>query len=199
MHRAWTDADGQSAGNTRLLVTVGSDHHPFDRLIGWVDTWLAGQPKASVSAVVQYGTARPPRFGQGVAWVDHADLGQLMVEATVIVSQGGPYSILESVDVGRMPIAVPRRRALGEVVDDHQHAFCMLMSELEHALVVTTERDLHEALDRAVADPTAFRVPPRVSAVDDTIKRFAGLVADLRPRRRRRALVALGRALHRNA
>ncbi len=23
-----------------MMVTVGSDHHPFDRLVGWVDRWM---------------------------------------------------------------------------------------------------------------------------------------------------------------
>jgi UDP-N-acetylglucosamine transferase subunit ALG13 len=195
-HVAWGSAD-QEVGDARLLVTVGSDHHRFDRLISWVDAWLAGKSVADVRAVVQYGTAQPPRFGHGVAWVEHSDLKQLMGEATMIVAQGGPYSILESVDLGRMPIAVPRRRALAEAVDDHQHAFCSMMAERGQAVLVTTEHDLHEALDRALADPTAFTVPPRVSAVDDTIERFAQVVAELRPRRRRAAFAAVTRALAR--
>jgi UDP-N-acetylglucosamine transferase subunit ALG13 len=191
MHSAWGATTDDEAGGARLLVTVGSDHHRFDRLVRWVDAWMARQSPADVRAVVQYGTAEPPRFGHGVAWVDHADLEQLMGEATVIVAQGGPYSLLESVDVGRMPIAVPRRRDLHEAVDDHQHAFCALMARRRQAELVTTEPGLHDALDRALADPVAFTVARRVSAVDDTTERFARLVAELIPRRRRAALAGV--------
>jgi UDP-N-acetylglucosamine transferase subunit ALG13 len=193
MNALWGDLESPAATGARLLVTVGSDHHRFDRLIDWLDAWLARHSADEVRAVVQYGTARPPRFGAGVAWVDHGELEQLMREASVIVAQGGPYSILESGDVGRLPIAVPRRRALNEVVDDHQFAFCALMAQLGRAVVATTERELHDALDRALAHPESFTVSPRDSAVAETVERFAGLVTRLTPRRRRAVLSAVAR------
>ncbi len=41
----------------RFVVTVGTDHHPFDRLIGWVNDWLAGHPDLSAQFFVQSGPA----------------------------------------------------------------------------------------------------------------------------------------------
>jgi len=46
-----------------VLVTVGTDHHPFDRLVGWIDRWA---PPGRVRLVVQYGTAVPPRGLSGL-------------------------------------------------------------------------------------------------------------------------------------
>ncbi len=43
-----------SGTEPRVLVTVGTDHHRFDRLIGWVDRWAAAHPEARV--LVQHGT-----------------------------------------------------------------------------------------------------------------------------------------------
>ena len=37
-----------------VFVTVGSDHHRFDRLVSWVDAWAAGR---DVDCVIQYGTS----------------------------------------------------------------------------------------------------------------------------------------------
>lgn len=171
--------------DTLLLATVGSDHHPFDRLIRWLDSWL--DTVSDVRAVIQYGTAKPPSQGEGMPFVPHAELQRLMSEASIIVAQGGPYSVLESVEHGRIPIVVPRRRALGEVVDDHQHAFCSLMADRGEAVVATTEAELHEALDRALTLPEQFVVTAQDREVDRqaTVDRFAEWVGVLRSRQRR--------------
>jgi hypothetical protein len=43
-----------------VLISVGTDHHPFDRLVTWADGWLATRPEGSVRCVVQSGTSRAP-------------------------------------------------------------------------------------------------------------------------------------------
>ena len=113
-----------SAPAPLVLVTVGSDHHRFDRLVGWIDDWFAQQAPGSVRCLVQYGTSRPPRVAEGEEFVPHHRMQALMREAAVIVTQGGPMSIVEARGAGRVPIVVPREASLGEHVDDHQQAFC---------------------------------------------------------------------------
>jgi UDP-N-acetylglucosamine transferase subunit ALG13 len=189
-------ADG---GRSLLLVTVGSDHHPFDRLISWVDSWLDAHGNAErVRVVSQYGTAAAPRHGQGSPFMEHGKLLKVMRDATIIVAQGGPYSLLESVQSGCVPIAVPRNQAQGEVVDDHQHAFCALLAERGQAVLATTEDELHEALDRALADPASFVSSPEEisSGRTEAVRTFDGLVAPLRSRRRRRFLTRRARTGH---
>jgi UDP-N-acetylglucosamine transferase subunit ALG13 len=185
---AQSTADG---GRPLLLVTVGSDHHPFDRLISWVDSWLDANGNAERLRVVsQYGTAAAPRHGQSTPFLEHRKLLQMMREAAIIVAQGGPYSLLESVQSGCVPIAVPRNQAQGEVVDDHQHAFCALLAERGQAVLATTQAELHEALDRAMADPASFVAAPEAisSGRAEAVRTFGRLVAPLRSRGRRRFL-----------
>lgn len=43
-----------------LLMVVGTDHHPFQRVVSWLDRWLADGGASRVRCVLQYGTARPP-------------------------------------------------------------------------------------------------------------------------------------------
>jgi UDP-N-acetylglucosamine transferase subunit ALG13 len=170
------------------LVTVGSDHHPFDRLISWVDSWLDAAGNADrVRVVSQYGTAAASRHGEGAPFMEHGRLLHVMREAKIIVAQGGPYSLLESLQSGCVPIAVPRNQAQGEVVDDHQHAFCALLAERGQAVLATTKAELHHALDRALADPASFVAPPEAvsSGRAEAVRTFGRLVAPLRSRRRR--------------
>ncbi len=46
-----------------VLVSVGTDFHPFDRLVAAVDRWAAQHPEARV--VVQHGRSRAPRHAEG--------------------------------------------------------------------------------------------------------------------------------------
>src|SRR5918993_5733368 len=49
---SWPDSRGLNAADAvtapvtpgLLLVTVGTDHHPFDRLVRWAAAWLAAHP-----------------------------------------------------------------------------------------------------------------------------------------------------------
>ncbi|MGI8576927.1 MAG: glycosyltransferase [Nocardioidaceae bacterium] len=168
-----------------VLVTVGSDHHPFDRLIGWVDEWLAQRHGKDVSCVLQHGTARPPRHGIPYGYLPHDELQQLLGAADVVVTQGGPMGIIESYRRGVKPIAVPRRTTLGEVVDDHQVDFCRHMASSDKLVLAEDAAALHTALDAAVSDPGTFRVEPGALAgeVDETVRRFDLLASALPPRR----------------
>jgi UDP-N-acetylglucosamine transferase subunit ALG13 len=166
-----------------LLVTVGSDHHAFDRVIDWVDRYLDARRDADLRYVCQHGAARPSRHGEQRPFVEHAHLLRLLGEASAVVSHGGPGTLLESLQCGRVPIAVPRLKDLGEVVDDHQQAFCRFLAERGQAVVADTEQELHDILDRVLVAPDTFasRRPAWDAEHAASIERFAELVDQCRP------------------
>lgn len=155
-----------------VLITVGSDHHPFPRLLDWVATWQRGRP--DIRVVAQHGPAGAPPSFEGQPFLEHADLVRLMEAATVVVTHGGPTSIIEARRHGHIPIAVPRRRRLGEVVDDHQVGFCTRIAELDDVVVVTDADALSAALDAAL---DAARDGRRPAATDHTGSDVAAAVA----------------------
>lgn len=166
-----------------IVETVGSDHHPFDRLIGWTDTWAANHLSA-IELTVQHGTARAPLHGEAMAYLPHPALIRLMEEADVVVTQGGPMGIVETRRLGRKPIVVPRLKAFGEVVDDHQVDLCRRLADRGDIWLAEDESALHEALDVALADPSALRFDPvnAEAGVQESVARFAAVVANLPPR-----------------
>ena len=93
-------------------MVVGTDHHPFDRAVGWADEWAASHPDLRV--LVQYGTSRPPTTADGHDLLLVGDLMALMSEATAVVCHGGPGTIMAAREAGHVPIVVPRRSDLGE-------------------------------------------------------------------------------------
>jgi UDP-N-acetylglucosamine transferase subunit ALG13 len=167
-----------------ILVTVGSDHHPFNRLIRWMDAWVSAQEPGTVSCVSQYGTADPPLEGRGEPFLPHDELERLMTEADVVVTQGGPMGLLEARRCGTRPIAVPRLAHLGEVVDDHQVAFCRHLAKLGTIVIAEESATLSTALAAAVRDHQSYTVEPTAAVrhVQESVARFGELVASLPPR-----------------
>jgi UDP-N-acetylglucosamine transferase subunit ALG13 len=173
-----------------LLVTVGTDHHPFDRLIRWAGAWLAANP-GRLRCLMQTGTSAPP-VAPGVAdWQAYLEFDVLqaaMAGAAAVVCHGGPGTILGARHMGAVPIVVPRQHRLGEHVDDHQVAFSRrLAAEGGGIHLAETEAHLHRLLDRVAGEPGAFRAGPEDRATATAVREFGrlvdGLVGD-RPRRR---------------
>ncbi len=164
----------------RVFVTVGSDHHRFDRLVRWVDEWARERGLGPDEVLVQHGPAAPPVTAAGIDFVSHDGLLRLMHAADVVVTQGGPMSMVEARQEGRRPIVLPRTAVLDEVVDDHQHAFCQRVAGEGWIELVGSETELRAALDAAMADPARFRIvedPEHEATVRASVERF-GRVAD---------------------
>lgn len=163
-------------------MTVGTDHHPFDRLVHWVDTWAAAHPEHT--CLVQRGTSVLPETCSSDQYVSYGDLVDSMSTSTVVVSHGGPATIMEARASGRLPVVVPRRPDLGEHIDDHQIRFSRWMAGRGQVMLAETEAELHLHLDRAFGDPGSARIDPCDDDVAKSVQRFGELVDGLLERRR---------------
>jgi UDP-N-acetylglucosamine transferase subunit ALG13 len=171
----------------RFVVTVGTDHHPFDRLIGWVNDWLGQHPERIPAFVVQRGPASIEPPCPAPRFLGAAQLDALLDGADVMICHGGPGSIADAWARGHVPIAVPRLRRYGEVVDDHQVDFCTKLAELGRIRLAQEPAALARLLDEAISDRTQFRMSGPTADVDAAVARFGSLVEELvaRPRGRR--------------
>jgi len=171
---------------TSVFVTVGTDHHPFQRLVDWADR-LAADPTLDVT--VQYGSARAPQRATGHAALPHPEVLRLMREADVVVAQGGPGGIMDARACGRLPIVVPRDPRLGEHVDDHQQRFAAHLARRGTVALASDETALTALVRGAIHRPAGFTVAPQESPTAATGQAIeASLVAVLhragrRPRR----------------
>ena len=165
-----------------LLVTVGTDHHPFDRLVRWAGAWLAARP-GTLRCVMQTGTSAPPDPSEAAEWQAYLEFDALqaaMASAAAVVCHGGPGTILGARHMGAVPIVVPRQHRLGEHVDDHQVAFSRrLAAEGDDIHLAETEAGLHRLLDRVADEPAAFRAGPGDRATAGAVREFERLVDGL--------------------
>ena len=174
---------GGGGPDPRFAVTVGTDHHPFDRLIGWVNDWLAGHPGQTVAFFVQSGSATVEPAAESAKFLGTTDLGRVLDDADVMICHGGPGSIADAWQRGQVPIAVPRLRRHGEAVDDHQVDFCRKLASTGRIRVAEDAAGLHALIEEALADRSGFRLggsPATGGAtVAHTVARFEELVNDL--------------------
>ncbi len=171
-------ADRGDGGPPLVLVTVGTDHHPFERLVRWMDAWSA-DAGGGVRCFVQCGTAVPPRHAGWAATVPHDELERLLDEAAVVVCHGGPGAITEARRRGLVPIVVPRRDDLGEHVDDHQVRFARRMAREGLIVVAETEAQLRAAVEAALGRGRGWTGPPRETEDPAGVRGFARVVDPL--------------------
>ncbi|QGN49362.1 glycosyltransferase [Micromonospora sp. WMMD558] len=173
--------DRAGATLTTVLVAVGTDKHPFDRLVGWLESW-APEVTDRVAFTVQHGHTRAPGVPGAVPFLGHEELQAAMSGADLVVCHGGPATILEARRHGRLPIVVPRDPARGEHVDDHQLLFARRLGAAGMVVLCETREALVEALAAGVADPGRFAVradPDSAQAQETAVARVGEIVETL--------------------
>jgi UDP-N-acetylglucosamine transferase subunit ALG13 len=184
---------GGEPGAGSVLVVVGTDVHGFDRLTGWVGRWYAQRSAAGAGAApeltFQYGHSSAPELPGAVQFLGHEELQRAMAAATLVVSHGGPATITEARRNGHLPIVVPRDPTHREHVDNHQQLFARRLAAAGMVWLCETETELTAALDKGLADPSAFALSADARAQADraeAVAKVGRIVEDLVAQRSRR-------------
>lgn len=123
-----------------ISVFVGTDHHPFNRLIAWADQWSENNLNDTVT--VQYGHSNPPNLAVGMAFLHPQELQDLIASSDIVITHGGPATIADARTAGHLPLVFPRDPVHGEHVDDHQQRFSRWSATRELVTCVETLEDL---------------------------------------------------------
>jgi UDP-N-acetylglucosamine transferase subunit ALG13 len=151
-----------------VLALAGTDHHPFDRLVDWVDA--AAARHRDVRFVIQHGATRPPWVAEGHAFLTHDHLVALLTEASVVVCHGGPGTIMDAREAGHVPLCLPRDPRLGEHVDGHQQRFAALVGEAGVVRPVTSDEAFHRELASALVRAPGWGAHGVISPVRDAAR-----------------------------
>lgn len=161
-------------GGHAVVVAVGTDHHPFDRLVRWIDEWAVRRP--DVSVFVQRGTSVSPQRLDSVEIAGHGELLRRFASAEIVVSHAGPSTVMDARKSGRLPIVVPRDPERGEHVDGHQMRFAEHLSLHGLARVAGSEFEFRQLLDAALEDPAAYQIDEPTEASPSGVIRFGAVV-----------------------
>lgn len=144
--------------NRLILVSVGTDHHPFDRLVTMMDSWALTHPGDNVT--IQYGTAMAPSTAVGHKLIPHPELCDLFARADVVICHGGPSTVMDARMAGKKPLVLPRDPELGEHIDGHQIRFAKHIHRHGLARMLQSEDEIAQAIEDVLADPTPYTMKP---------------------------------------
>jgi UDP-N-acetylglucosamine transferase subunit ALG13 len=106
-----------------ILITVGTEKFPFNRLMKWVEH-LINQGLINPQQepiVIQYGSCTfLPQGANHHQLLPEADFQSLLEQARVIISHCGEGSFDILTKLNKPFVLVPRSQEFGEHVDDHQ-------------------------------------------------------------------------------
>lgn len=121
-----------------IFVTVGTHEQPFDRLISRIDE-LKGGGVIREDVFIQTGfSTYEPRHCRWSKLIPYSDMVKNMEQARLIITHGGPASFLMSLQLGKIPVVVPRQSRYGEHINDHQIDFCREVA-IRHGNIILVE------------------------------------------------------------
>lgn len=106
-----------------VFVTVGTHEQPFNRLIQKIDQ-LKKDGIIEDDVFIQTGfSTYEPKYCQWSKLIAYQDMIQYVEDARIVITHGGPASFIMPLQIGKIPIVVPRQKRFGEHVNDHQIEF----------------------------------------------------------------------------
>lgn len=132
-----------------IFVTVGTHEQQFDRLVKAMDD-LRGDGSLDEEVVIQTGySTYDPKHCEWSRLYPYQEMVRLVAEARIVVTHGGPSSFIMPLQVGKVPIVVPRQKRFGEHVNDHQVEFCRAVKErMGNIILVDDVQELQENIEK---------------------------------------------------
>lgn len=107
-----------------IFVTVGTHEQPFNRLVEYIDD-LKRKRIIEEKVIIQTGfSTYEPIHCEWMKFFPYQQMIEYVKEARIIITHGGPASFVMALQVGKVPIVVPRQKKFGEHINNHQMDFC---------------------------------------------------------------------------
>ena len=122
-----------------IFVTVGTHEQPFNRLVKYMDDIKKdGLIKEDVIIQTGYSTYQP-KYCEWDKLYPYQKMIELVNQANIVITHGGPSSFIMPLQIGKIPIVVPRKAEFNEHVNDHQVSFAKAVSERMGTIVVVED------------------------------------------------------------
>lgn len=112
-----------------IFVTVGTHEQPFNRLIKKVDE-LKRDGIIKEDVIMQTGfSTYEPKYCEWSKLIPYQQMIKNVEIARIVITHGGPASFIMPLQIGKVPIVVPRQHKFDEHVNDHQVEFARNVAE----------------------------------------------------------------------
>lgn len=112
-----------------IFVTVGTHEQPFNRLVKAIDD-LKKEGVITEEVIIQTGfSTYEPQYCKWSKLIPYQQMIKNVDDARIVITHGGPASFIMPLQIGKIPIVVPRQYKFGEHVNNHQVEFARNVSE----------------------------------------------------------------------
>lgn len=106
-----------------IFVTVGTHEQQFNRLVKKIDN-LKKDGTFKDDVIIQIGfSTYEPKYCQWSKSISYQQMLENVKNARIVITHGGPSSFIMPLQIGKVPIVVPRQHKFNEHVNDHQVEF----------------------------------------------------------------------------
>ena len=131
-----------------IFVTVGTHEQQFNRLIEEIDR-LKGDGTIKEEVFIQTGfSTYEPKYCKWSKLIPYKEMQRLNKESRIVITHGGPASFIAPLQLGKIPIVVPRQSKFDEHVNDHQVDFATAVSERNKNIIAVF--DIKELKDKII-------------------------------------------------
>lgn len=122
-----------------IFVTVGTHEQPFNRLVKYMDE-LKEKGIIKEEVIIQTGfSTYEPQYCKWSKLFSYEEMVKNVDDARIVITHGGPSSFIMPLQVGKIPIVIPRKKEFGEHVNDHQVDFCHAVAKLQGNIIVVED------------------------------------------------------------
>ena len=131
-----------------IFVTVGTHEQQFDRLVRCIDE-MKHQGQIREEVIIQTGfSTYEPKYCRWEKTFPYQKMQQLVGEARIVITHGGPSSFFMPLTMGKIPVVFPRQEQFSEHVNDHQLRFCRQLKQRGGSILLAEdEQQLKGILD----------------------------------------------------
>lgn len=122
-----------------IFVTVGTHEQPFNRLVEYMDKWAAEHDE-EVTIQTGFSTYEPKHCVWSKLY-PYPQMVEFVEKARIVITHGGPSSFIMPLQIGKIPIVVPRRKDHDEHVNDHQLEFSKAVADRQGNIIVVEDVD----------------------------------------------------------
>lgn len=138
-----------------IFVTVGTHEQQFDRLVSCIDE-MKERGEIQEEVVIQTGfSTYAPKHCRWEKTFPYQKMRQLVQEARIVITHGGPSSFFMPLTMGKIPVVFPRQEQFHEHVNDHQLRFCRQLKQRGGSILLAEDeqqlKDILENYDSMVA------------------------------------------------
>lgn len=122
-----------------IFVTVGTHEQSFNRLVQAIDE-LKGTSRIAEDVIIQTGfSTYEPKYCQWSKLIPYQQMVKNVADARIVITHGGPASFIMPLQIGKIPIVVPRQKQFDEHVNDHQVDFARQVAERMGTIIVVED------------------------------------------------------------